>query len=334
MDSSIKKTMALYPIYMGDVKPHYTLQKAFEKNFDCFTFDWVNISAKKGLPDTQLEFIELLKEKRPEYCFMQLQNPINMSVPIIREMAKYTKIVNWSGDIRQSDAWYRWFEEIGREIHLTTFSNNTDVDIMRERGVRSGYLQVGFDTGWYYKKQKKEGLPEIVFCCNDYGNFQLSKYRVEVVKALKREFGNRFMIYGSGWEKHGIQTKRIGNVEESDVYNNCKVAISVSNFRFKRYYSDRLLRIMGCGAFPLSHDFEEIEKDFTEGQDIVTFKNIKELIQKCHYYLDHDEERNQIAENAYKTAHTKCTWDIRCEELIQLLGKYEHTKSSSGLLVS
>lgn len=334
MDRSVKKSLALYPIYMQDVPPHYTLQKAFEKHFDCFTYDWVNISNKKGLPQTQRDFIELLKEKRPEYCFMQLQNPINMTVPVIREMAKYTHIINWSGDVRQTPEWYKWFEDIGREIFLSTFSNNTDVEIMRERGVRADYLQVGFDDGWYHRKPPIMDYPEIVFCANEYGNFQLSKYRADVALALKKEFGNRFAIYGSGWAKWKIETARIGNAKEADVYNSCKIAISVSNFQFKRYYSDRLLRIMACGAFPLSHDFEQMELDFTEGHDIAMFKNINELIEKCHYYLSHDDERNAIANNAYETAYSKCKWDNRCEELIQLIEKYEHSESSSNVLVS
>jgi hypothetical protein len=134
MDTGMKKTMALYPIYMGDVAPHYSLQKAFEKYFDCFTYDWVNIAKRKGLLKTQQDFLELLKEMKPEYCFMQLQNQANMSVPMIREMAKYTKICNWSGDIRQTPEWYKWFEDIGREIYLTLFSNNTDVEILRSKG--------------------------------------------------------------------------------------------------------------------------------------------------------------------------------------------------------
>jgi len=323
MDSVLKTTMALYPIYMQDVSPHYTLQKAFEKHFDCFTYDWVNIARTKGsLENTQMEFLKILEEKKPEYCFMQLQNPVNMTVEMVREMAKHTKIINWSGDIRQTKEWYDWFAAIGKEIHLTLFSNNTDVDILRERGVKADYLQVGFDAGWYDKQPKKDGFPEIVFCCNDYGNFELSKYRVDVVKALTAEFGDKFKIFGSGWERHGIATKRVGNQEEADLYNNCKIAISVSNFRFKRYYSDRLLRIMACGAFPLSHHFEQMEEDFTEGHDIVIFNNIDELIAKCHYYLEHEEERQVIANNAHITAYQNATWGNRCEELIQLLKKY------------
>lgn len=320
---TILKPLFLYPIYAQDIKPHYTIQRAFERHFDCFTYDWVNIAAKKGLPETQREFIELLKEKRPEYCFMQLQNPINMTVPVIREMAKYTKIINWSGDVRQSPDWYRWFESIGKEIYLTLFTNNLDVKILRSIGVRADYLQIGFDTGWYGRREKNINSPEIVFACNDYGRFPLSKYRATVIKTLSEEFKERFKVYGNGWGKLGIQTRMINCAEEAKAYNDCKIAISVSNFNISRYYSDRLLRIMGCGAFPLSHEYEGLDMDFTEGHDIVSFKNLDELIEKCYYYLEHDIERNTIAENAHNTAHSKCTWNIRCQELIQLLKKYD-----------
>jgi spore maturation protein CgeB len=191
---------------------------------------------------------------------------------------------------------------------------------------------VGFDKGWYDRRPKRAGCPEIVFAANNYGIFQLSEYRAQVAMALAKKFGSRFAMYGSGWDKYKIKTRRINNSQEADAYNNCKIAISVSNFRFKRYYSDRLLRIMACDAFPLSHDFEEMELDFTEGHDIVTFKNIPDLIEKCDYYLSHSEERRLIAYNAYQNAHSKCTWENRCEELIELLKKYETCAEPAQLI--
>lgn len=315
-------SMILYPIYMGDVPPHYTLEKGFAKHFQPFdVYDWVNLAKKKKLGQVQEDFLQILEQKRPDYCFMQLQNPINMSADMARRMAKFTKIINWSGDVRQTPEWYDWFEAIGKEIHLTLFSNETDVDIMTARGVRADYLQCGVDTAWYYKKPPKKGNPEIVFCCNDYGNFQLSKYRVDVVKALKAEFKDRFHIYGGGWTKHGIKTDWVDNTKEAELYNSCKIAISVSNFQFKRYYSDRLMRIMACGAFPLSHEFEGIEKDYTVGENIMTFKDTKDLIKKCHYYLEHEEERQKIANGALEKSKDT-TWERRGAELVEVLAKW------------
>ena len=316
-------SLALYPIYMGDVPPHYTLQKEFSKHFSpFFVYDWVNIAKKIGLPKTQANFIDILKERKPEYTFMQLQNPINMNVKTVVEMAKYTKILNWSGDIRQMPEWYKWFKDIGKEIHLTLFSNETDVDILTAQGVRADYLQCGVDTAWYYPRKALPNYPEIVFCCNDYGNFQLSPYRVQVVKALKAEFGERFQIYGGGWEKHGIKTKWVDNKTEADLYASCKIAISVSNFDFKRYYSDRLLRIMACGAFPMSHEFECIEKDYGVGKNIMTFRDTTDLIEKCHYYLNNKNERNEIAAAALEKSKDT-TWGVRAKELIQVLDKWK-----------
>lgn len=324
--------MILYPINIESA-PNYVMNKAFARHFNLLLeYDWVNVAKKSSLRNTQEHFLGILKEMRPEYCFMQLQNEANMSVPMIREMARYTKILNWSGDIRQTKEWYKWFEDIGREIHLTLFSNETDVDIMRSRGVRADYLQVGFDDVWYDKKPVYDTwhggpYPEIVFCANDYGKFQLSEYRAEVAIALKKHFGERFQMFGSGWKKWGLHTSPVNNELEAKLYSAAKIGISVSNFSFKRYHSDRLTRIMACGTLPMSHDYERLDADYQDDEDIAVFKSIPELIKKCEYFLDPENEwdRERIANNAYLTAHTKCTWNVRCQELIELLKNYEDT---------
>lgn len=317
-------SLILYPINI-ETSPNFVMRKAFAKHFQPFEeFDWYNLSKNGGLLNTQRSFLELLRAKKPDYCFMQLQNEANMGVDMIREMAKHTKIINWSGDVRQTKPWYDWFIAIGREIHLSLFSNETDPQILRDAGCRADYLQVGFDSVWYDRRDPSPGWPEIVYCANDYGNFQLSRYRADVALALTSAFGSRFRVFGAGWEKHGIKTQSINNIEEAQAYNSCKIAISVSNFSFERYYSDRLLRIMGCGAFALSHEFSGLEKDFIRGQNIVTFSNINHLLGVCNYYLDpaNEESRKSIALGAYKTAHAHCTWDARMLELIELLKRH------------
>lgn len=343
--------MALYPIFMPDVKPYYTLQKAFEEGFDCFTYDWVNILADKMRPtvvrrpvrrslrkqlvvtttktreeylnEVKAEFIGILKETRPDYCFMQVQNEANMDVETVREMSKYTKIINWSGDIRRHKEWYDWFIAIGKEIHLSTFSNTTDVDILRKAGCRADYLQVGYDHKRYFPKKKTYQFPPIVFCGNEYGDFDLSPYRIEAVKAMKDHFGEYFGVYGGGWERHGIKTRPIGPDEEAQAYSDATIGISISNFQMDRYHSDRLLRIMGCGSVPMSHDYRDLELDYVPDHDIVVFNNIPELIVKCEYLLANPDVATQIGNNAANTATSKCTWSHRVEELKQLLMKYE-----------
>lgn len=319
----MKKSIILY-IISTETAPNFVIRNAFREHFEpCYEFDWVNAAWQVGLHNMHLQFIEKLKIHRPDYCFMQLQDPSKMDVGTIREMAKYTKIINWTGDVRNTNLWYEWMAAIGREIHLTLFSNESDAEKLTAMGVRAGYLQIGFDNIYYQTRTRINGWPDIVFVANDYDIFDLSAYRRELVLAMYKAFPGRFRVFGEGWHRWGIATEKIGNTLEAECYNSCKIALSVSAFNYQRYHSDRLLRIMGCGCFPLSHAYPGLEKDYTPGFDIETFSNFEDLFEKCEYYLQNDEERTRIGTNAFVTAHTKCTWNVRCKELKKLLSNIE-----------
>jgi hypothetical protein len=318
----IKKTILLYLI-SSETAPHYVIRNAFQEHFTVVCdYDWRRISAISGHAAMHRDFINTLSSHRPDYCFMQIQNPAAMDIPAICEIAKYTKIIHWSGDVRNTAEWYNWMAAIGNEVYLTLLCNETDVEIMRKRDIRADYLQIGFDHIYYQRRTLIKGWPDIVFVANAYDLFELSEYRTETVLAMYKAFPGQFRVFGDGWKKFGITTEKIDNGLEAECYNSCKIALSISNFNYSRYYSDRLLRIMGSGGFALSHDFPGLEKDFTPGYDIVTFSDHEDLFEKCRYYLANDHERNAIAANALLTAHSKCTWDIRCRELDVLLNHY------------
>lgn len=320
-------SLCLYPINVESA-PNWVMRKAFERYFTpCYHYDWFNLAKTQGLKKTHEDFIKFLWSTRPDYTFMQIQSPDAMDVETIKRMAKFTKIINWTGDVKNDAGWYKWLVEIGKHIHLSLFTNQTDVEILREHGCRADYLQVGFDNVWYNKRQPNRTGPEIVFCANEYGNFPLSNFRVNAVLALKKEFGERFAVYGNGWDKYGIRTRAVRNTEESQLYNNAKIALSISNLNLERYHSDRLLRIMACGCMPISHNYKGWDKDFTAPNlfttgNIVVFNQVSDLIIKCVEYLNSDETRQTIADNAYINAHSNHTWEVRCKQLIQLLKKY------------
>lgn len=314
-----KKSIVLYLI-SDETAPNFVIRNAFQTHFNVLCdYDWKHMARQYGVDWMHRDFLEVLKTYQPDYCFMQIQNPAAMNVAIIAEMARHTRIIHWSGDVRNLSAWRRWTADIGEQIFLTLFSNETDAEYLNQIGIRAGYLQTGFDDVFYQRRHKISGWPDIVFVANNYDDFELSYYRAEIVLAMYQWFPGRFRVFGNGWEKFGISTESIAHTLEAECYNSCKLALSISNFNHKRYYSDRLLRIMGCGSCAISHSFPGLEKDFTPGYDILTFSHKEDLIEKCNYYLLCNEERNRIANNAFTTAHTKCSWDVRCKELIELL---------------
>jgi hypothetical protein len=60
---------------------------------------------------------------------------------------------------------------------------------------------------------------------------------------------------------------------------------------------------------------------FTPDRDVVLYKGKEDLEEKIGYYLDHEEERQKIAEHGYKTiTEGKYTYKNRMEEMLKIIG--------------
>jgi spore maturation protein CgeB len=73
---------------------------------------------------------------------------------------------------------------------------------------------------------------------------------------------------------------------------------------------------MGSGVFVLSHDYKEIEKEFTPGEHLDIFTDYEDLKSKINYYLANDGVREAIALKGYNHVHINHTWDNRINELL------------------
>ena len=62
----------------------------------------------------------------------------------------------------------------------------------------------------------------------------------------------------------------------------------------------RIFDIMGCGGFCMTNYQAEIPELFEIGVDLEAYGSLEELVDKCSYYLTHEDERRQIALNGYR----------------------------------
>jgi spore maturation protein CgeB len=65
------------------------------------------------------------------------------------------------------------------------------------------------------------------------------------------------------------------------------------------------------GAFYMLEYLEEIEEFFVPGKEIVCFDGPVDLVEKCRYYLSHDEEREEIGRAGRERALRDHTWQRR-----------------------
>ncbi|MBU0672858.1 MAG: glycosyltransferase [Candidatus Margulisbacteria bacterium] len=82
--------------------------------------------------------------------------------------------------------------------------------------------------------------------------------------------------------------------------------------------SGRTFEIAGCAGFQLIDNARsDYSKHFEVGKEIVAFSDVEDFKKKVKYYLQHDEERMQIAEAAQKRAYADHTYKQRLNFLIE-----------------
>lgn len=123
-----------------------------------------------------------------------------------------------------------------------------------------------------------------------------------LLNRIAKSFGERyrFRLYsGSDLRDHLYLKKYHAGIVDYHtqmplVFAGSKINLNLSLRSIHSGIPLRVLDIMGCGGFVLTNRQPEICEYFTEGKEIATFGNMEECLDKISYYLEHDEEREEI----------------------------------------
>jgi hypothetical protein len=263
---------------------------------------------------------------QPDIIFLQIQSGEIGGAPTVEILREYLASkdcykLNWTGDMRSTTP--VWMRQLSPFVSETGFTNYRDVESLGSSGI---FLQIGIDPEVFKIHDEKEAGEDVVFMGNNYGNqFPNGQFRRDLARWLiARGYG----VYGSYQGSKGALNPDPRNPfpvqsRESKIYNNSKIAISVSHYKEKGYTSDRLLRAMGSGCFTLAQYYPGIEDDFKIGEHLDTFSTIYDLEEKINTYLSANDLRNKIAKAGYEYVHSNFTYDNMVERIIK---QYESWK--------
>ena len=105
------------------------------------------------------------------------------------------------------------------------------------------------------------------------------------------------------------------------IYHCSKINLEITSKTFKSGMTQRLFDILAVGGFVISNYQSEIPEYFTPGKDLVLYESIPDLLDKIDYYLTHEEERRQIAENGLITVRKNHNYQTRINEAASILLK-------------
>lgn len=101
------------------------------------------------------------------------------------------------------------------------------------------------------------------------------------------------------------------------IYRNSRINLNISLRSIQTGLPQRIWDVLACGGFLLTNDQAEIPDYFTPGVHLETYSTMDELLEKTRYYLEHEDERRQIAENGFKEVNEKHTVLMRVMTIVK-----------------
>lgn len=104
------------------------------------------------------------------------------------------------------------------------------------------------------------------------------------------------------------------------VFRNSKINLNVTLRSILTGIPLRAFDIMGMGGFLLTNYQSEFDEYFVNGEDYVYYENYEDLVHKAEYYLTHEKERKEIAQNGQRKVYEHHTLGKRIAEVERCLG--------------
>lgn len=134
-------------------------------------------------------------------------------------------------------------------------------------------------------------------------------------------------VYSNSDVSDLMRVRYMGSVdywsEMPKVFRQSKINLNFTIPNIKSGIPLRIWDVLGAKGFLLTNYQAEISYYFTEGEDLVCFDGVEDLREKVAYYLAHEEERMQIAENGYRKVKEHHSYVKRISDMLNIVEETE-----------
>jgi spore maturation protein CgeB len=102
------------------------------------------------------------------------------------------------------------------------------------------------------------------------------------------------------------------------VFYNSKINLNITAKAIRTGLPLRIFDILSCGGFCLTNYQPELEELFTPGSDLECYTSEDELLAKTEYYLTHEKDRREIAQNGLAAVKKYHNYPERLLQMISM----------------
>lgn len=311
---------------------------------DMFAID--EIMQSEGREEMNRRLISRVQETKPDllFCFLFTEELEKETISYITKKTS-TKTFNWFAD----DHWrFPIFSRIWAPLFTAVGTTDSEAVLKYKNiGIKNViHTQWGVNTKLFYPQAEK--AYDITFVGQNYSIRQ--KYIDALLKA-----GLPVEAFGTGWPYGRIPKEMAAKIWSGSKinlnftegnYDSPKALLKLfaklfvkkelGKYRFdahhffgnfqsllssrRRQIKSRNFEIPACGGLLLTGDADNLRDYYKDGEEIVIFKNADDLIEKCKYYLAHEEERRKIAQAGHQRTIKEHTYEQRFKEIFSFMG--------------
>jgi len=277
--------------------------------------DYREYTKQHGLRFNQSKIFRTIMEVNPDILFIVKGEKVDPQTILNAKKNGFKgKVVGWYNDIRSNPVRCvidimkvcDWFFHCKGGYRLAEYYNAT--------GTPTSFLLAPYEPK-YIKYFAPPSNTKRSFDVTWYGQL----YKPEMgFDSLRRdiipEVRDLLDDYGACFDKGFIRGQ-----EYYQALSNSNMSISIPAIDMPYYFSNRHSHLMGSGVAVLSYAFKNCFDIFTEGVDIITFKNSEEMRNKIKHYLNNRDELKTIQDNSLQFAQNYMSSDKVYEEIIHAL---------------
>lgn len=140
--------------------------------------------------------------------------------------------------------------------------------------------------------------------------------RINITKTLSSKYNYNLWTTSDTSKYPDVNNRGIADSQTMMpyIFKCSKINLNITLKTIKTGIPQRVFDIMALGGFVISNYQPDILDYFTPGEDIVLYESIPDLIEKIDYYLNHEDERLQIANNGYEKVKKYHSYETRLKE--------------------
>lgn len=174
----------------------------------------------------------------------------------------------------------------------------------------------------FYQIEKSVTNPDRYIASHSYVGMQIAETeRIRTLNTLAQFFNVDLFTRSNTSTLQGVNVH--GGVESltemPKIFHLSKINLNMTIKPIQTGLPLRVFDILGCGGFLMTNYQEELPEQFEIGVDLEAYSSVEELVDKCAYYLEHEDERKQIAINGYTKVCEQHRYIHRIRKMIETI---------------